>query len=71
LARSLCTLGVGVEVRNWILTLLWRSLGLTIEEGLKLEWRENLGLLGLKFLPMRFDARAAIEEAVAFTLARG
>jgi hypothetical protein len=53
------------------LTLLWRSLGLTIEEGLKLEWRENLGLLGLKFLPMRFDARAAIEEAVAFTLARG
>ena len=40
-------------------TLLRRLPELTLESGADLEWRENLGLRGLKSLPMRFGAPAA------------
>ena len=40
-------------------TLLRRLPELTLEEGAKLVWRENLGLRGLKSLPLCFAAAAA------------
>jgi cytochrome P450 len=37
-------------------TLLQRLPGLVLADGARLDWRENLGLRGLKALPVRFDA---------------
>ena len=41
--------------------LLRRLPDLALEDGAKLQWRENLGLRGLKALPVRFGARAACD----------
>jgi len=42
--------------------LLRRLPELALEDGVELQWRENLGLRGLRALPVRFGAPAAHEE---------
>jgi len=42
--------------------LLRRLPELALEDGVELQWRENLGLRGLKALPVRFGVPAALER---------